>query len=350
MPAQPSPAEWQGVAWSICGAGALWMLGAALTFFTAPGLQTFGRLLVIWECVGTLMVVCILLLMRIGPLARVNPKGRWFVVASIAIPAAVVVGRALAFAILGDPIHFMSQEHDALVPIAFALLVAGFGALFLTTHGQLSAEIAMKLDARRLVVESELRLLRAQLEPHMMFNTLANLRSLLREDAGQAEAMIDQLVTYLRSAMTASCAESTTLFHEFDQLRAYLEIMTFRMGPRLTFRLDLPAELAHVLVPPMLLQPLVENAIRHGLEPKVGVGRVDVLARYAGGAVEISVTDSGLGLPCDIEMTPKDATDSGLHGLSHLRARLNAAYGARASLQLRGCKPCGARAVVIIPA
>ncbi|MEP6502025.1 MAG: histidine kinase [Betaproteobacteria bacterium] len=231
-----------------------------------------------------------------------------------------------------------------------ALLVAGFGLLFLATRAHLSADVAMKLDARRLVVESQLRLLRAQLEPHMMFNTLANLRSLLREDAGQAEAMIDRLVTYLRSALTASCAESTTLGHEFAQLRAYLEIMAFRMGPRLAYRLDLPVELTHVLVPPMLLQPLVENAIRHGLEPKVGVGRVDVLARQVDAGVEISVTDSGLGLPCDADLAPKEAADSTLHGLSHVRARLSAAYGSRASLHLQGCKPCGVCAVVIIPA
>ena len=233
-------------------------------------------------------------------------------------------------------------------PCAVALMVACV-LLYLRLRN-LSAEAAAKLDARRLVVESQLRLLRAQLEPHMMFNTLANLRSLLREDAGQAEAMIDRLVTYLRSAIAASCAESTTLSHEFQQLRAYLEIMTFRMGPRLTYRLELPDELAHVRVPPMLLQPLVENAIRHGLEPKIGVGRVDVLARFVDAAVEISVTDSGLGLTCDVEVAIQDAADSALHGLSHVRARLNAAYGPRASLQLRGCQPCGVRAVVVIPA
>ena len=106
----------------------------------------------------------------------------------------------------------------------------------------------------------------------MLFNTLANLRSLVREDVDRAESMIDQLIVYLRSALAASQTESVTLSREFAQLRAYLDIMALRMGPRLSFRLELPAALEATLVPPMLLQPLVENAIKHGLEPKVGAG------------------------------------------------------------------------------
>ena len=147
------------------------------------------------------------------------------------------------------------------------------------TREQLAQEAAARSEAQRLAVESQLRLLRAQLEPHMLFNTLANLRSLVREDVDRAESMIDQLIVYLRSALAASQTESVALSREFAQLRAYLDIMALRMGPRLSFRLDLPADLEATQVPPMLLQPLVENAIKHGLEPKVGSGSIEVVAR-----------------------------------------------------------------------
>ena len=128
----------------------------------------------------------------------------------------------------------------SLIPILFTLLVGGLGLHYYATREQLAKEAAARSEAQRLAVEAQLRLLRAQLEPHMLFNTLANLRSLVREDADRAESMIDQLIVYLRSALAASQTESVPLSREFAQLRAYLDIMSLRMGPRLTFRLELP--------------------------------------------------------------------------------------------------------------
>ena len=177
----------------------------------------------------------------------------------------------------------------------------------------------------------------------MLFNTLANLRSLLREDVDRAEAMIDQLIVYLRSALAASKTESVPLRREFAQLRAYLDIMALRMGPRLSFRLDLPPELEQTAVPPMLLQPLVENAIKHGLEPKVGPGSIEVLARRTGAGIEIRVSDSGLGLPTDED--PSSAS----YGLQHVRDRLQAVYGPAARLSLERRQPTGVSARVFIP-
>lgn len=193
----------------------------------------------------------------------------------------------------------------------------------------------------------------------MLFNTLANLRSLVESDNKLAQAMIDQLIVYLRAALAASREESTTLRNEFAQLRAYLEIMSLRMGPRLAFKLELPPNLQLAAIPPMLLQPLVENAIKHGLEPKIGNGSIEVKATQVGGAVEISVTDSGLGLPAEQE--PEAALDAangntypvvphtGSYGLVHVRERLRAFYGAGASLKLMRHEPQGVRAVVRIP-
>lgn len=185
----------------------------------------------------------------------------------------------------------------------------------------------------------------------MLFNTLANLRSLVKDDADQAELMIDQLIVYLRSALAASRAESTTLRGEFSQLRAYLDIMSLRMGPRLTYRLELPAALEQTAIPPMLLQPLVENAIKHGLEPKVGSGSIEVVARAVDASIEISVADSGLGLTLKDEaacLNP-DCNRGASYGLRNVRDRLQNTYGTRATLSLQARTPSGVSAVVRIP-
>ena len=343
------PATLKGALRLIAGSVLFWALSATLLFLVAPALETFGRLLVFAECVGTTMVICVLLLRRSRNFAHLEPKVRWLLTGVIAIPTGYIVGHQFAFLLLGEPMRMVGHAHISIVPIIFTVLVGGLGLHYFATREQLSKEAAARSEAQRLAVESQLRLLRAQLEPHMLFNTLANLRSLLRENADQAELMIDQLIMYLRSALAASRTESTTLSNEFAQLRAYLDIMSLRMGPRLAYRLELPATLEQTAVPPMLLQPLVENAIKHGLEPKVGPGSIVVVACATAAGIEIRVSDSGLGLPPEDE--PEGAGDPANHsyGLQHVRERLRAVYGPRAALTLERRTPSGVCAVVNIP-
>jgi LytS/YehU family sensor histidine kinase len=174
----------------------------------------------------------------------------------------------------------------------------------------------------------------------------------VREDVDRAETMIDQLIVYLRSALVASQTESVALSREFAQLRAYLDIMAVRMGPRLSYRLELPAALERSTVPPMLLQPLVENAIKHGLEPKVGHGSIEIVARALPAGIEIRVSDSGLGLPPDADddpSAPSSRSAPGGYGLQHVRDRLRVVYGPAARLHLERRDPSGINAVVFIP-
>jgi signal transduction histidine kinase len=344
-----APLSFQRVLWLIAGSAVFWALEAWLVFSIAPGLGTFPRLLDFSECVGMSITLCAVLLHLTRWISTTDSVARWLLIGAISIPAGYVAGHVIAFVILGEPIRFISHGDGHLIPVIFTILGAGFGLHYFASREQVAKVAAGRAEAQRLATEAELRLLRAQLEPHMLFNTLANLRSLVREDSQQAERMIDQLITYLRSTLAATRTDTTPLIGEFAQLRAYLDIMSLRMGPRLSYRLELPADLERVAIPPMLLQPLVENAIKHGVEPKVGVGRIDVMARRIDSGIEISVIDTGLGLPPESASNPPVDGASGSYGLTHVRDRLKAVYGPKAGLTLTRNEPVGACATVRIP-
>jgi signal transduction histidine kinase len=320
------------------------IIGVVLTM-TVPGLGGVGRNLLFSECIG-LAIVGAHALLRLHPsVKRLSGVSALMLTTVVAVPAGYAVGRMVGLAWLAEPIRILDWGQARVVPYLPTILAAVIVLHFSLTRDELAREVAARAEAQRLAAESQLRLLRAQIEPHMLFNTLANLRSLIDEDTKQAQRMLDQLITYLRGALVASRTESTTLHREFAQLRAYLDLMSVRMGPRLTYALDLPDSLQQAAVPPMLLQPLVENAVKHGLEPKIGGGSIAVTARRTHEAIEISVVDSGLGLP------PDDLGDEPTHsyGLRYVRERLNALYGPRASLTLSRQTPHGVCATVRIP-
>lgn len=197
-------------------------------------------------------------------------------------------------------------------------------------------------EAQRHATEARLKLLEAQLEPHMLFNTLANLRALIAVDPQRAQQMLDHMIGYLRATLDASRATTHGLQAEFDRLGDYLELMAVRMGPRLSYTLSLPPELAAQRVPTLLLQPLVENSIQHGLEPKVEGGRVTVTARSEHGHLVLEVVDTGVG---------GDAPAQGGRGfgLTQIRERLATLHGTLAHLELAPHGDGGMRAVVRLP-
>jgi hypothetical protein len=199
--------------------------------------------------------------------------------------------------------------------------------------------------AERDASEAQLKLLESQLEPHMLFNTLANLRALIETDPPRAQAMLDQLIAFLRATLSASRQPFHPLAAEFARIADYLQLMQVRMGGRLQTRLLLPEALAAVPVPPLLLQPLVENAIKHGLEPHLGGGRLEVSAARAGDRVLLRVRDTGAGLA--------PAAGSGERfGLAQVRQRLASVYGDAATLALAPAQDAegGSCATIAIPA
>jgi LytS/YehU family sensor histidine kinase len=213
----------------------------------------------------------------------------------------------------------------------------------LTLLERLSHARAEAEAARRAAAETQLKLLESQLEPHMLFNTLANLRVLIASDPARAQAMLDRLIAFLRATLGASRSTLHPLATEFERIADYLALMQVRMGTRLHTQLQLPPELQAAAVPPLLLQPLVENSIKHGLEPKVGGGRIEVSARRDGAMLELAVRDSGVGLD-----DGASAAGSSF-GLQQVRERLRALYGERASLTLQAAAGGGTLALIRLP-
>jgi hypothetical protein len=209
----------------------------------------------------------------------------------------------------------------------------------------LAAEAQAQAQAlARSRAEAELRLLQGQIEPHFLYNTLANLRYLIQTQSPDALRMIDALIEYLQSSLPALRAGEVPLARELRHVEHYLRLMQLRMPGRLQYGIDVPARLHEVPVPPLSVLTLVENAIKHGIAPRVEGGAIAVEAHeLPQGLLQLEVVDDGGGVAV------MAATDSGGTGLANLRERIKLAYGERASLSLAGCLPHGTRAIMTLP-
>jgi signal transduction histidine kinase len=250
----------------------------------------------------------------------------------------ILVGCTIAYSggtALGDWITGLQSPNlfgtrslrESIAALLFCVVPAVAITHFFYARGAIAQRDAAAESARQQADESRLKLLESQLEPHMLFNTLANLRVLIAADPPRAQAMLDQLIAFLRATLSGSRALEHPLASEFARLQDYLALMQVRMVDRLSSRFELPDSLAHVPVPPLLLQPLVENCIKHGLEPAIAGGQVEVCAAREGDVLVLSVRDTGVGLPAGI------GTDGGF-GLRQVRERLATLYGSGASLTL----------------
>jgi sensor histidine kinase YesM len=203
-----------------------------------------------------------------------------------------------------------------------------------------------ELQRHRQAANLRLLVLQAQIEPHFLFNTLASLRALLHEDVAQAEAMIDALVRHLRAVLPVMRADSglSTLEDQLAICASYLDLMATRMEGRLTYRIEVPSTLLHTPFPPLMLLTLVENAIKHGIEPKTGGGCIHIEAERtscaAGAAIITRVIDDGVGLSTGL--------GHGL-GLRNVREQLALRYAEQASLSLSTPPEGGAIACIQIP-
>lgn len=269
----------------------------------------------------------------------------------VGIPLGFVLGRLLGDAYSGkstwDLLEHNQNRFLGLMVTSVAISVA-FVAYF---HQRGKAE-----SLANEMTQAQLMQLQSQLEPHMLFNTLAHLRALIGQDTARAHAMIDHLNDYLRTTLQATRLPIHQAQHpladEFSRLHDYLSLMAIRMGPRMAFALDLPPDLAQAPVPRFILQPLVENAIRHGLEPQVSGGRIEVQARAEGAQLLMTVRDNGLGISelalaeSALPLEQNTQRPTAPWGLSHVRQRLHTLYGPRAGMHISPV-PTGGTCVVL---
>jgi signal transduction histidine kinase len=267
-----------------------------------------------------------------------------------------LIGMAVTDAILGGRSTFDVLLHaDALArflpgAIVVALLMAATlaaGERRVAREIEAARQQEQIAEAARLLAEAKLRTLQAQIEPHFLYNTLANVVSLIGSDPARARHMLERLIDFLRASLSASRAEHATLGAEIDLARAYLDLLTVRMGARLRYRIDVDDACRAAPVAPMLIQPLVENAVMHGIEPKVNGGTIVVRARRTDTGLCVEVADDGVGL---LAAAPRPG---GGVGLSNLRERLRSLHGGAqtntAQLQLLENQDGGVTSRLILP-
>ncbi len=211
-------------------------------------------------------------------------------------------------------------------------------------RADLAVATAEKAALERQVAEARLQTLQAQVEPHFLFNTLGAVEHLIETDPPRAATMQRHLIAFLRGAMPRMRSETVILGDEIELCRNYLAIMQIRMEERLSFAIDLPPELTTASFPPLMLQSVVENAIKHGLEPKAEGGSLIISARAAAGRLRVAVADSGLGFASGTAAS----AGTGL-GLSNIRERLQRMFGDRAALVISPNVPTGTQVAIEIP-
>jgi sensor histidine kinase YesM len=304
---------------------------------------------------GRFVAIAVLLLLVFNAVGLWTLPGvpRWLAQV-VAVSAAAPIATLIVYlpSVRGDVGELFGSEARMLgfiwitgVVLVVAPILA-LGALYRERDAQARSQALQfaleKAQLEKQALDAQLRLLQAQIEPHFLFNTLANVQALVEAGSPRAAALLQSLIAYLRAAVPRLNDEHATLADEATLVRAYLELMRMRMPDRLQFEVDIAPEAARERFPAMALLTLVENAIRHGIDPSEQGGRVVVrAARDDAGALQVSVSDTGVGM--------SEKSVAGL-GLTNLRARLAAFFGARAHLDLSEQSPHGLRADIVVPA
>lgn len=339
------------------------LLGWRRVRFTLAVSIAFGVLASLDNETPTLIVIARFIMVGLTAMLMFGLFERWprhlhrrlprSVLQLIAIVVSIPVAAAFAYIVTtgGQPDF---EKNEKRVAGYAALTIAGLlfapwiavGAM-LRQRNELAREQALafeleKSQLERKAADARLRLLQAQVAPHFLFNTLANVHALVDAGSPQASHVLASLIAYLRAAVPRMNEPSTTLGQELDLVRAYLEVMRMRMPDRLQFALQIDPAARSLYCPPMTLLTLVENAVRHGIDPSEQGGRIDVDVTVRDQRCHTRVIDTGIGL---------QATSAGLGtGLSTLRERLQLAFGGAAHLRLSQVTPHGVCAELEFPA
>ncbi|MES2324356.1 MAG: histidine kinase [Pseudomonadota bacterium] len=298
--------------------------------------------------VGAVMLLTLRAVELLLPAAAIDALAamqdwRPIAVVSAVLFAGTALGVRLAYVVLSSMYDFDMWKKLSGVPMVqlkfliFALLIVAANWVWWLLRAK---EKALAQQA----AESQLRMLQAQIEPHFLFNTLANVQSLIASDAPRAQLMLASFTDYLRASLGQMRVTDSTLDVELETARNYLQLMQIRMGSRLRFSIDACEQARQAVMPPLLLQPLVENAVHHGLEPKVEGGSVRLCATIHQGKLEIRIDDDGLGL----QHARRPVRPGSGMALANINTRLQTRYGGQATLDLAPLD-AGTRATLTLP-
>jgi sensor histidine kinase YesM len=260
--------------------------------------------------------------------AFMGERSQRYAVATGVIASAL--GGVLGFVIASNVVGIRIRMWTGML-IAVGWICALMAGMVIAQRRRILAELAFerernaRVEAERLMTASRLKLLQAQIEPHFLFNTLAGVSSLIEADPQAARQMVDQLCVFLRAALDSTRRPTASLKRELDVIAAYLSVLKVRMGARLQYSIDAAPALMELEVPSMILQPLVENAIEHGIDSRLDGGEVRVRGERIGSRLRLSVMDNGEGF----KATAKDNI-----GMGTVRERLEVLFGEQAALRV----------------
>jgi signal transduction histidine kinase len=254
------------------------------------------------------------------------------------------VGGWLAGIELAD---FMGKRVFATRIVVLSLLFGGIIAFYFFSREKISETLRLlqeerihRLTSEKQAVQSQLKMLQAQIEPHFLFNTLSNILSLLDTDVPTGKTMLRDLTRYLRASLAETRSQWATLGGEIDLATAYLNLFKVRMGDRLKVSIDVNDRLKPIAFAPMLIQPLVENAVLHGLDAMVDGGTITIRAEQKNATLRVTVADTGAGFG--------SGQSQGM-GLANVRDRLKALYGQQGRLMITENQPTGVQAIIEVP-
>jgi sensor histidine kinase YesM len=297
---------------------------------------------IVAQCIG--ISICSLALTAFYLFRPAHPSFM-LVLVMIAIITGTVVGWIVGSIAAGLTISLFEQRF---VPVMILGIMFGSIISYFFSYRErisraetlIQEERIKRLANEKEMAETSLRLLQAQIEPHFLFNTLSNILSLLDADLEKGKSMLADFIRYLRTALPRTREETTTVGQEMEMIQAYLNIFKVRMGDRLRYRVEIPESMNDLAFPPMLVQPLVENSIRHGLEPKIGGGELIIRGQDEQDVIRLEVSDTGLGFD--------EHGTTGI-GLSNIRERLESLSGNKGRLILEENTPSGLKATIEVP-
>lgn len=294
------------------------------------------------------MTICSIVLLLLWFFKPQN-WAKLLVVIAVAVSTGTTAGMYIGLSIMEDILHIpVNWPVSVFVKTMIVAMIFSAACLYIfiakskLKHRQemIEEEKMKNVSMQKEALQANLRMLQAQIEPHFLFNTLSNVISLIDTEPSRGKAMLLDLTKYLRTSLSRTLPEKTTLAQEVDMIKAYLSIQKIRMGDRLNFTIDVPDGLRAHPFPPMLLQPLVENAIKHGLEPKIEGGEIFIGAARNNDHLRLEVMDTGLGFS---SFTPNGV------GLANVRERLSLLFADQGKLTMEENHPSGVKAVIEVP-